>query len=325
MEILLSCAAMNSFYLAFSVVCPLFLMMALGYFLRQRRLFTENFLTQLNKVCFQVFLPLILFINVYDSDFSTSFQPRLVLFAVFCVIAAFTALMLFIPQLEKNNLRRGVLVQGIFRSNYVLFGLPVAVSLFGPSQTGTTAILIAFVVPLFNLLSVIALEFFGDKKFNFKRMVTGIITNPLILGALTAFAFVLTGLKLPGVLEQTVRDISKIATPLALIILGGSFTFSHLRRNWKVLLFSVGGKLILLPFFFLTLSIAAGYRGVELGALLAMLASPTAVSSFTMAQQMQADDELAGQIVVIGSICSIFTIFFWIFLLTQMGFLLPQK
>ncbi|MEG2356524.1 MAG: AEC family transporter [Clostridia bacterium] len=312
---------MNSFSLAFSVVCPLFLMMALGYFLRLIKLFNEAFLRQLNKLCFSVFLPAILFINVYDSDFSSSFQPRLVVFAIACVLAMFAVLMLLVPRFEKSNLRRGVMVQGIFRSNYILFGLPMAASLFGASETGTTAVLIAFVIPLFNLLSVIALEIFHVGKVNIKRILMGVVTNPLILGAMAAFVFLLTGLRLPRVVEQTVRDISKIATPLALIILGGSFTFSRLKPNLKHIVAAVSGRLILIPLCFVSLSVALGFRGVALGALLAMFASPTAVSSFTMAQQLHADDELAGQIVVVGSLCSVVTIFLWVSLLSSLGLL----
>ncbi|MEG0911477.1 MAG: AEC family transporter [Ruthenibacterium sp.] len=314
---------MNSFSLAFSVVCPLFLMMALGYFLRRIGLFNEDFLRQLNKLCFNVFLPLILFINVYDSDFSVAFQPRLVIFAILSVLAMFAVLMLLVPRFEKSNLRRGVIIQGIFRSNYILFGLPMAASLFGTSQSGTTAVLIAFVIPLFNLLSVIALEIFRGGKADIKRILTGVLTNPLILGAAAAFVFLLCGIRLPIVLEQTVRDISKIATPLALIILGGSFTFSRLLPNLKPIMAAVSGRLILVPLCFVSLSIAFGFRGMELGALLAMFASPTAVSSFTMAQTMQADDELAGQIVVVGSLCAVITIFFWISILSYLGLLTP--
>ncbi|MEG0513526.1 MAG: AEC family transporter, partial [Clostridia bacterium] len=301
--------------------CPLFLMMALGYFLRLIKLFNEAFLRQLNKLCFSVFLPAILFINVYDSDFSSSFQPRLVVFAIACVLAMFAVLMLLVPRFEKSNLRRGVMVQGIFRSNYILFGLPMAASLFGASKTGTTAVLIAFVIPLFNLLSVIALEIFHVGKVNVKRILMGVVTNPLILGAMAAFVFLLTGLRLPRVVEQTVRDISKIATPLALIILGGSFTFSRLKLNLKHIVAAVSGRLILIPLCFVSLSVALGFRGVALGALLAMFASPTAVSSFTMAQQLHADDELAGQIVVVGSLCSVVTIFLWVSLLSSLGLL----
>ncbi|MEG0270466.1 MAG: AEC family transporter, partial [Clostridia bacterium] len=228
---------------------------------------------------------------------------------------------LLVPRFEKSNLRRGVMVQSIFRSNYILFGLPMAASLFGASETGTTAVLIAFVIPLFNLLSVIALEIFNVGKVNVKRILMGVVTNPLILGAMAAFVFLLTGLRLPRVVEQTVRDISKIATPLALIILGGSFTFSRLKPNLKHIVAAVSGRLILIPLCFVSLSVALGFRGVALGALLAMFASPTAVSSFTMAQQLHADDELAGQIVVVGSLCSVVTIFLWVSLLSSLGLL----
>ncbi|MEG2013259.1 MAG: AEC family transporter [Anaerovoracaceae bacterium] len=312
---------MNNLALAFSVVCPLFLLMVLGYFLRRIGMFQEDFLRQLNKVCFGVFLPTLLFINVYDSDFSTAFNPKLVIFAMSSIVVMFFVLMLLMSKLEKDNLRRGVMVQGIFRSNYILFGMPMTVSLFGADKVGTAAILIAFVVPLFNLFAVIALEYFQGDKVNIKRIFVGVVTNPLIIGALAAFVFVLSGIRLPILIEGTIRDISKIATPLALIILGGSFTFSKLGPNIKNVAVAVSGRLIFVPLCFLTLAIVIGYRGVELGALLAMLASPTAVSSFTMAQQMEADDELAGQIVVMSSLFSILTIFGWIFTLSQFGLL----
>lgn len=311
----------NSFYLAFSVVFPLFLMMVLGYVLRRIGLFQDAFLRQLNQVCFQVFLPVILFWNVYSSDFSQVFRPRLVVFGILCILAMFLLLMITIPVFEKNDSRRGVLIQGMFRSNFILFGIPVAESLFGVGHVGVTAVLIAFVVPLFNVLAVIALEVFRGGRADIGRICRGIATNPLILGALLAVICVLVGLKLPQVLEKTVQDIAGIATPLALIVLGGSFQFASLGKNAKALFWAVSGKLIFLPVLFLSGAILIGFRGTELGALFIMLASPTAVSSFTMAQQMSGDDELAGQIVVMSSLFSILTVFCGIFMLSQQGLL----
>ncbi|MEG0770009.1 MAG: AEC family transporter [Ruthenibacterium sp.] len=310
---------MHSFSLAFTVVCPLFLMMALGYALRCVGLFSGDFPARLNTLCFRVFLPLILFVNVYQSDFSAAFQPRLILFAVGSIAVLFAVLLLLVPRLSPQNTRRGVLVQGIFRSNFVLFGLPLTASLFGPSGAGTAAVLISFAVPLFNLLSVVTLEIFRGEAIKINRLLRGVLTNPLILGALAAFFFVLTGFRLPPLLENTITDISKIATPLSLIVLGGSFTFGGLRGNGKALWGAVCGRLVLVPAVFMALAVALGFRGAALGALLAMFASPTAVSSFTMAQQMQADDVLAGQIVVITSLCSVLSIFVWIFLLNAAG------
>lgn len=293
-------------------------MMALGYFLKAIRLFNDGFLKQLNNLCFKVFLPLILFINVYSSDFKGAFSLRLVLFAVFCVVACFAALMLIVPLFEKDNQRRGVIIQGIFRSNYILFGLPITASLFGEKSVSIPSILVAFVVPLYNVFSVIALESFCSQKTSAKKIVRGVATNPLIIGAVIAFIFVLTGFKLPVLVEKTVTDISKIATPLALIILGGSFSFKGLDHSVKALFLSVLGKLVFVPLIFVPISILFGFRGVELAALFAMFASPTAVSSFTMAESLGADSNLAGQIVVMDSLLSIASIFVWITVLRQM-------
>lgn len=303
---------MNNLYLAASVVFPLFCMMALGYLIKVVGLFNQPFLKQLNTLCFKVFLPFVLFINVYKSDFFGLISVRLILFAMGCVFAAFLLLMIVVPIFEKENSNRGVIIQGIFRSNYILFGVPMAASLYGSQNTGTTAILIAFVIPLFNLLSVVALSVFSNHKQSVSSIIKEVINNPLILGSAAAFLFVIFGIKMPLLLENTVSDISKVATPLALMILGGSFEFSGVLKYKRLLSFSVIGKLIVMPAIFIYASILFGFWGMELSALMAMFAAPTAVSTFTMAQNAKANDELAGQIVVFDSILSVVTIFIWI-------------
>lgn len=312
---------MNNFYLAFSVVFPLLCMMLLGYGLRLVKIFDESFLTRLNELCFKVFLPLILFVNIYKSDFGALLQPQLILFAVVCVTAAFVLLMLLVPLFVKRGNDRGVVVQGIFRSNFILFGLPITASLYGSENTGVTAILIAFVVPLFNALSVVALEAFSAKKSGLRSIVKGIVTNPLILAAACAIFVGLTGIRFPALVETTLSDLSKVSTPLALIVLGGSFRFRNLSNSPALLMASVAGKLLVLPALFLPLAIWLGFRGTELAALLAMLASPTAVSSYTMAQAAGANGELAGQTIVVASLASVVTIFAWLTLLMQLEML----
>lgn len=308
---------MDDLYFAFSVVFPLFCMMALGYFLRRVKLFTPMFLRQLNSVCFKVFLPLVLFVNVYSSDFKQSFSPRLIIFGICCILVAFTLLMIIIPFIEKENKRRGVLVQAIFRSNYILFGIPITTSLLGEGNVGTTAVMLAFAIPLLNALSVVALKLFSDRKPSILSIIIGVVQNPLIIAAAIAFFFVLTGLNLPAVIEKPVIDISHIATPLALIALGGTFEFSRVGKNLRPLLMGILGRLVVIPLIFFPITLLFGFKGAELIALFAFLVSPTAVSSYTMATNMGGDGELAGQIVVLGSITSIATIFVWILVLQQ--------
>lgn len=311
----------SNFYLAFSVVCPLFLMMLLGYFLKIIKVFKEEILIQLNAICFKVFLPTILFYNIYQTDVKSIINPKLILIAIISILTCYVFLMILVPIFEKKKNRRGVLVQGIFRSNFILFGIPITVSLFGPQNSGVTAVIIAFLVPAFNILSVIALETFQEGDTDIGRIVKGTMKNQLILSAIFGFFFVLTGIKLPFVVEKTISDVAGVATPLAIIVLGGSFQFTRLMPNIRPLMVTVICKLLVVPVIFLPISIFLGIRGVELGSLLALFCSPTAISSFSMAQQMDADSEFAGQVVVLTSILSVLSVFFWIVVLKGGGYL----
>ena len=306
---------MNNLFLATSVVLPLFIMMGLGYILKKIKIFDQQFLKQLNNLCFKIFLPLFLFVNIYNSDFEKAFDIKLIIFAAVCVFILFAILMIIIPKIEKDNLNKGVIIQGIFRSNFILFGIPIAQSIYGSENIATTSILVAFVIPLFNMLSVVALNAFSDVKQSPVKILKDILSNPLIIASGFAMFFVITKIKIPYIIQETIVDISSIASPLALIVLGGSFNLKALGNNNKALFISVIGKLIIVPLIFIFISVLFDFKQIQLVSLMAMFASPTAVSTFTMAQNAKLNDELASQIVVINSILSIFTIFIWISIL----------
>ena len=309
---------MENLALAFNVVMPLFLMMALGYCIRLLKLGDEATFKKMNNIVFRVFLPILLFHNVISTDLSTAFNGPL-LTAVCFVIAEFALCMIFVPLLEKENRRRGVLVQGIMRSNFVIFGLPVLVSLCGEnSNTGAVSLVIAVVVPMFNAFSVIALEVYRGGKLNFWKIAKSVASNPLILSSLLGIVLLALGVKLPEVIEKPLSDLADVATPLALVILGAEFSFRQVKSCLRQLVLGVTGRLIVMPLIFLTIAILLGFRGEELIALMVMLAAPPAVSSFTMAQQMEGDSELAGVLVVFGSLFAVLTMFVWIFALKSL-------
>ena len=310
---------MENFILSFNVVSPLFLIMSLGYYLKYIRLFDDHTLNIMNKVCFKVFLPILLFYNIYKSDVKSAFNINLILFSVVSVVLLFLILLIIIPKIEKDNRKRGVMIQSIFRSNFVIFGMPVASSIYGEGNIGSTALLIAIIVPLFNLLSVISLEVFRDDYINLKKVIKGIITNPLIIASVLGILFVLLNFKLPTFLEKSISDVSKLATPLSLILLGGSFSFSDIKEYINHMIFVVSNKLVLVPLVFIPISIALGFREIELLTLLIIFASPTAVSTFQMAKQMDSDHILAQQSIVFSCLFCIPTVFLWILVLKQLA------
>lgn len=312
---------MQNLVLSFNVVTPLFLLLCVGFLLKRCHMIADSTEKQLNNMVFRCFLPLLLFYNVYTTDLSTSFQPQLILFALLCMLGACLLFGVLIVCTVKENCRRGVMIQGMFRSNFVLFGLPVTIALFGDEAAGIASIVIGFVVPFINILSVIVLEIFRGGKIRLRRILRGIVTNPLVLASAAGAVLLLCGVKLPYVIDKAVSDLTKVATPLAFVVLGASFHFSDTKKYLRLLITGVAGKLIIYPAIVLGIAIWMGFRDVQLAVLLSMSASPTAVSSYTMAQQMEGDDALAGQLVVYTTIFSILTVFLWIFLLKQGAFL----
>lgn len=310
---------MENLILSFNVVLPLFLCIMLGYFLRRIGMMDEPVRKSLNKLCFKVFLPIYLFNNIYTTDMAAAFHPELVAFAVLGLLGLFAVLMLVIPRIEKENPRRGVMIQAIFRSNFALFGLPVALNLCGEANMGPTSLLVGVTVPVFNILAVISLETFRGGKPSVKKMLLGIATNPLIIASLLGIAFNLLEIPLPSAVHKCVIDLGRVATPLSLVALGASFMFSSIAGFRRQLLIAVVGRLVIVPTVMVALGVLMGFRGEVLVPVLIMFGAPTAVSSFPMAQQMDGDGELAASLVVFTSAFAILSIFVFVFCLKQLG------
>lgn len=312
---------MENLILSLNVVLPLFLAMSTGYVMKQLGFLDERTLSVMNSVCFRLFLPVLLFYNIYSTNLAAVMNPRLLAFALGALGSALIVLFLLIPLIEKDDRRRGVLVQGIFRGNFVLFGIPVAQALAPPDQVGVAALIIAITVPLNNAISVVILEVFRGGKIDVPRIVKGVISNPNIVGSALGLLLLILNLKLPYALEKTALDFSRVATPLALFLLGGSMSFRSVRGALRPLMIGVLGKLVMLPMVFIPISIWMGFRNIELITLMVLFGAPTAVASYTMAQQMDGDGELAAQIIVFGSAFSVLTMFVMIFTLKQLAYI----
>lgn len=302
-----------------NAVLPMCLIMALGYGTRRLGWIRREEISAINKIAFRIFLPCLLYYNVYCSDLSGSFDPLLMAYAVGSVLLTFGLSLGYTLLAEKLPERRGVMIQGMFRSNYVIMGIPVATALLGADQLGTVSILIAVVVPLFNMLAVVVLEVFRGQKPKPLHILGQIAKNPLVIGSVLGILTLAAGIRLPHILEQTIQNISAIASPLQLFLLGAFFQFSGLKTYRRELMTVSAAKLIVAPGLFLGLGALLGFRGVAFVSLIGVFASPTAVNSFTMAQQMGGDAELAGDIVVTTSAVSIPTMFLWIFLFKSLG------
>lgn len=299
--------------------------MVLGYLLVNYTSLADRKLTkQANVIVFKIFLPCMLFYNVYQSDIGAEIHSRikLCIWAAGGLLILFVLLCLIVPKVVKQENQQGVVIQGIFRSNYVIFGVAVVQNMYGVKSTTTAAILSAILVPMYNFLAVVALSIFGEKReTDWKKIILDIVKNPLIISSVLGIIFSLLGIRLPTAVDTTVQDLAKLSTPIAFMILGGDLDFSKVRGNLKVASVVLTIKLVILPLIMIPMIVMMGYRDADLLSGLLAYQTPVAVSSYIMAQQAGADGQLAGQLVVFSSVLSIFTLFVTILILRTIGLL----
>lgn len=319
-----------------NAVLPIIMLIALGYVLKRIGMLTAPFLDVGNKLTFRVLIPTMLFLNVYNISSFSEINFWFVLYGVAAVIVIFLVGIPIFCAFTKDPAKRGAMIQAIFRSNYAIIGIPLATSLFGDKGAAAAGVMSAFCVPLFNILAVITLTIFNGgstkSRVSVKKILLGIVKNPLIIGTVAGLAvlgirelFVMGGigfrLRDIGFLYTSLNNVKNICTPFALIILGGKFEFSAVGRLKKEIIFGTFMRTVAVPVaglmgaYFLVPGIAGEHFATYVG----VFATPVAVSSAIMAKEMNADDELAGQLVVWTSLVSAVTIFIYVTILRSMG------
>lgn len=317
---------LNDLLFSANVIVPIFLLIMLGYALTKLKIWDAHFLKIANNLCFKVLLPVLLFYNVATANIFEVFNARLIIYSCLCACMLCGLLFVLVPIFVKEKSRRGVMIQGTFRSNFLLFGVPLGLSIGGAAGSVLAAVVAAFYVPVINMLSVISLYAFSDaENKSLRSALLGIVKNPLVIGGVSGLLFSLVrnsiGFELPYMIDTTLSKITASATPLAFLILGGDLKFGNMLRNVKFSAFSVFGKILLIPAIMLPISYFLGFGRLEMAILLAVFATPNAVSSYAMARNYEEDYELAGEIITLSTLFSIFTIFLFITFVKMLGWI----
>lgn len=311
----------ESFLIAVRCVTPMFLILCVGLLLRRAHIVPDDTFHHLSTISFRALLPCLLFYNVYSAELRSAVQPKLLLFLVLWVLGWFGLNYAYYTVTEADPRRRGACIQNAFRTNIAVVGVSLAQSMMGQEGLAALAFAISTAVPLYNSLAVITLETCRGKSMNPKKTLLSILQNPLIIGCFLGFVFLFSGLRLPVPVEQAVHSLGSAGSVTTLLALGASFEFSGVAKNRKTIIRCTLHRLVISPLLALSAALLLGFRGEALGIILVCLASPTASSAYPMALVCDSDHELTAQLVVSTSLLCTFTLFFWIFLLKQLGFL----
>lgn len=317
------CVMAESFWIAVNAVVPFLCYLALGYGARRMGATDVPFLNRLTKLIFSVMFPFMTFNNIYAASRKSVPSGTLLLFVGVAILAVEALGLWVVPKLVRENRRRGVIIQALYRSNFVLFGIPLATTLYGADRSSVAAMLAAEVLTIYNITSVVILELFNTQggKIKIKSLLGKLIRNPMLQGCCAGLVFFFLRIKLPKCLESPIASFANMTTPLAMFALGGTMEFRAIRKNAGALLRTLGWKLLLIPLALVGIGYGMGLRGIELFLVVAVFGTPVASGSYPMAMNMGGDGELAGQLVFTSTVVSVLTLFGWIFTMSCLGLL----
>lgn len=311
---------LNNLLYSVNAVVPIFVIVLLGRILKSAKFLSAQFFAESEKFVFKVALPCMLFLEVASADPDTAFDGKLILYCVCGIIGTFLTLTLLIPLFLKDNAKRGSFIQGVYRSNFAILGVPLATNMFGDSGARTIAMVMPFTIFLFNALAVIVLSVFAPQE---KKLPTGallwkivknVITNPLIIAVILGIPFML-GLPMPTIMTKSVTYLSNATMALSLMALGANCSKESIQGKFRLSLSAALLKTTAMPLVMVTIAVLLGFRNEQLGTVLILFGAPTAISSYIMAKGMGADHELAGQIILFSTLLCVLTLFLFIFLL----------
>ena len=313
---------LESFMVAFNAVAPFLILLGIGFAAVRLKLADRPFMDRLNALNYKVFFPFLMFNNVYSAKPENMPSVKLMVTGVLSVSLLVVLLVIIVPKLVRENPRRGVIIQGIFRSNFIIYGIPLTTYVFGTEKSSICGMMIMIMVSLFNVAAVIVLEMFREGgTVRPKQLLLGIVKNPLLQGCLAGLVFYLLQIRLPSFIASPVSSLAGLATTLALVVLGANLKFDELKKNSRTISIVLTVRLIILPVVMLVFAYLIGLRGVELFLILMIFGTPVATSSYPMAQNMGGDGQLAGQLVFVSTVASLATIFVFIFTLSRLGLL----
>ena len=305
---------LDAFLFSFNVIFPIFLVMALGYFLRKINIINAKFIEIGTKLTFTVAIPCMVFANLINADINETFDLSLTIFAVIATLITFIILRLIVPKYIKDAASWSAYIQGAFRSNYLIIGFALLAAIGGPAALTKGAMLFVFVGPLYNILSVLVLASANRDEAG-KSIMRSIYTNPVILSTTLAIILALASIKLPNSINFAVDMLGKMALPLSLLTLGGTISFHHDYTSMPQVITASLIKVLLIPLLCLPIAYALGFEGIDLIICMVLFATPSAISCFPMAYQMGADYRLTGMIVAVTNTFAIITLFIFIYVL----------
>ncbi|MAK60872.1 MAG: auxin efflux carrier family protein [Ponticaulis sp.] len=293
----------------FQALIPVIFMVVLGRFLARRNIPPAEGWRAIERLCYLVFIPALIILVLWRAPLETvPWKIGLTLLVAQCGMA----LIGLIPALWKSTPGPsvGCIVQSNSRWN-TFIALTITGVLFGETGVALTAICAAIMIPLANILSILAFTYFGANESGVKRNpFAELIRNPLVIACLIGAALNVSGIKPSGTFETILELVSEPAMALGLMTVGAGIDLKALRRAGIRTFFWSNVRLFGLPLVAVPFAhFALGVDGVPLVVIAICTSTPTAVNGYILAKQMGGDAPFMANLIAAQTAMSVVTMF----------------
>lgn len=312
---------LNQLQFSLSITGPICLMLVLGIVFKRIGLINENFIDIGSKLVFKVTLPTMLFLSIVVSEPDYYSASGFIAFGVVSSVIFFILCSLLVKHFFPHSADKGVIIQGSFRANTAIIGIAYVANAFGEQGIALGAIYVAATTLIYNVLAVICLTPSGAESGENvgKMMISTLTKNPLIISILLGILVYLLSIPVPDIAIEAGNYLAQMTLPLALLCTGGSLDLSSLKREAGPSWFASCNKLILAPILITAGAYWLGFRGLELGILFFMNASPVAAASYVMARSMGGNATLAANMIALTTVLSTITCTVGVLILLSLG------
>lgn len=290
---------------------PIFILLLLGYILKQKGFTTSSFLSTADKLIYYIFFPIMLFWKIGGSSFEHGIDWN------FCIATFLSLVLIFLLSLVVMKLCRvspfqaGSFSQSCYRFNTYI-GIVVILNSHGAEGVKYFGIILAFAIPLVNVFAVNVLSWFSGRNIGFRERFfissRALVANPLILGCFTGIVYARFIGWFPVFIDNSISMLSMVSLPLALLSIGGSLTFTGVKDNLFLSIVAASLKLLVLPaigcfFYFLF-----GVMGLSFKVGLIFFTLPASTAIYVISSQMNSDTQLASSAILVSTLLSFFSL-----------------
>ncbi len=291
-------------------ITPIFLIILFGAALQRKGFLASEFIQETNRFIYFFPLPALIFAGIVKSSIRdvtiTHIAAAVVPTVAVCVIAFGTGIVI---GLKREKL--GSFVQTTFHGNVSYIGLAVLFYMLGDEGLKRGSILIGILILVNNCLAITVLSWTSGDHRNIGKPLVSIVTSPVIVATFMGLFFLYAGIPVPSVIMKSMTILANIALPMALILIGASFTIGTIRRSFAFSALAAGLKLGVLPGLAIAFCTVARIPVGEIVPVVILLATPTATMSYIMAREIGGDPDLASGAVTLSTLMSPLAFVLW--------------